>query len=69
MANSNSEHSKKQRLQTSAKWNKVNNKTLGFSLNKNNPKHIEAIEIIDSMPQKTNVDKLLFLVDLYKKSC
>ena len=69
MANSNSEHSKKQRLQAAAKWNKKNNKTLGFSLNTNNPEHIEAINIIDSMPQKHKVDKLLFLTDLYKKSC
>ncbi len=68
MSNSNTDHSRKLRLAESKKWNKQNNYTLGFSLNKNNPDHLRAIEIIDSMPQKTRVDKLLYLLSLYENN-
>ena len=67
MANSNTEHSKKLRSITAAKWAKKNSLPVRFYLNGTNPKHVDAANIIESMPQKTNVDKLLYLVELYKK--
>jgi mannitol/fructose-specific phosphotransferase system IIA component len=68
MGNSNTEHSRKLRIEQKTKWNKGNAITLGFSLNRNNPKHIDAIKIINSMPQKTKVEKLLYLTNFYKKN-
>lgn len=59
------ENTKKLRAKHAKKWNKENSAILAFALNKSNPKHLEALKVLDTMEQKTKVDKFLHLIDLY----
>jgi len=49
MANSNTEYSKKLRLETSKKWNKENTKRMMVNFNLNNKTDIEILKLLDVM--------------------
>ena len=67
MANSNTEHSKKLRAKTAAKWTKENTKLLGIRYNKKDPNDIALIETFSSIDADSNKGRLKILVDYYSK--
>ena len=66
MANSNSPHSKQQRIDTSAEWKKKNIIYRNYMINKSNPEDMENLAVFDEMEGKT-IDKFRELFRVYKQ--
>ena len=67
MPNSNSKHSRKLRIDTSAEWNKQNIYKINVCLNKEkDKKYIDTFEKLEkNLRIKSKVDKIRFLIDFY----
>jgi hypothetical protein len=66
MANSNSDHSKQLRYDTSNEWRKNNLLRVAVSFNLNNKEDVENYEIFENMDGKT-ADKFREIFRVYKK--
>lgn len=65
MANSNSAHSRQQRVKTSAEWKKSNIKQKVYMANINNKEDRENLNLLDSMDGRL-IDKFRELFKIYR---
>lgn len=65
MANTYTDHSIKQRAETTKQWNQKIHKIVVKLKPESDSQYIQTFESID---KKTNIDKLKFLLDFYNKN-